>query len=72
MVPMRASRIRQMRQRLGLTQKAFAKMFHLNLGALRAWEQGRRKATGPVCTLLATIEAEPDMVARILARKGRR
>jgi len=67
----RAARVRQARRRSGLTQEAFASRYHIPLGTLRDWEQGRREPDGAALAYLRVIEREPDMVARALLGPGR-
>ena len=56
-----------LRHRLGLSQAAFARSFGLDLGALQAWEQHRRRPDRTARTLLAVIAREPDAFLRALA-----
>jgi putative transcriptional regulator len=58
--------MRQMRNRLGLSQAQFARQFGLTLDTVQQYEQGRRRPSGPAATLLRVIEAEPDAVIRAL------
>jgi len=58
--------VRAARERLGLTQPAFAAKFGIALPTLRKWEQGRRRPDGPARVLLRVIEREPDAVRRAL------
>jgi putative transcriptional regulator len=60
--------VRALRRRLGLTQAAFAARFGFSQGAVRNWEQGRRRPEGAARTFLKVIEREPEAVARALAR----
>lgn len=55
-----------MRARLGLSQSAFARSFGLDLDAVQAWEQGRRRPDRAARILLAVIAREPEMVMRTL------
>jgi len=55
------------RQRLGLSQAAFARAFGLDVTALHAWEQGRRRPDRAARVLLAVIAKEPQAVLRALA-----
>ena len=50
------------RSRTGLPQPAFAKSIGVPLGALKNWEQGRRRPEGPARVLLALIEKRPSIV----------
>ncbi|MBF0168452.1 MAG: helix-turn-helix domain-containing protein [Alphaproteobacteria bacterium] len=56
-----------LRKRLGLSQSAFACSFGLDVTAIHAWEQGRRKPDRAARVLLAVIAKEPDAVRRALA-----
>ena len=55
------------RARLGLSQAAFARAFGLDLAALQAWEQHRRRPDRTARILLAVIAREPAAVIRALA-----
>ena len=35
--------VKMIRQSLNMTQEVFAETFHLEIGAVRAWEQKRRR-----------------------------
>ena len=61
--------VRAARQRLGMTQPAFAARFGVALPTLRKWEQGTRRPDGPARVLLRVIEREPDAVQRALMVK---
>jgi putative transcriptional regulator len=56
-----------LRTRLGLSQAAFARAFGLDLAALQAWEQHRRRPDRTARILLAVIAREPEAVMRALA-----
>jgi putative transcriptional regulator len=58
-----------LRGRLGLSQMEFARAFGLDLGAVQAWEQRRRRPDRTARILLAVIAREPDAVMRALAAK---
>jgi putative transcriptional regulator len=55
------------RQRLRLSQAAFARTFGLDISAIHAWEQGRRRPDRAARVLLAIIAKEPQAVLRALA-----
>jgi putative transcriptional regulator len=55
------------RQRLGMSQPAFAAAFGVPLPTLRKWEQRVRRPQGPARALLRVIEREPEAVRRALA-----
>src|SRR5690349_18080622 len=56
----------RIRQKLGLSQAAFARMLKLSAATVRNWEQGRRFPEGPALTLLQVIDHAPDAVMRAL------
>lgn len=62
----RIPRIRTLRRALGLTQEAFASRYHIPLGTLRDWEQGRREPDQPARAYLRVIARDPDGVHRAL------
>lgn len=61
--------VAELRHRLDLSQARFARSFGIDLGALQAWEQGRRKPDRTARILLAVIAKEPDAVRRALVTK---
>jgi putative transcriptional regulator len=66
-VPERVN-VKAVRRRLGLSQAAFARAFGLDLTAIHAWEQGRRRPDRAARVLLAVIAKEPQAVLRALAK----
>ncbi len=62
--------VAELRRRLKLTQKQFAKIFGVSLATLRNWEQGRRRPEGPAMVLLNVIKREPEAVLRALGMKA--
>lgn len=63
----RAPDPRAIRQRLGLTQEAFARRFQIAIGTLRDWEQGVHVPDSAATAYLRVIAQDPDGVARALA-----
>ena len=59
--------IKAIRAKTKLSQPRFAEAFHLDVAALRDWEQGRRQPERPAQVLLQLIDREPETVRRILA-----
>lgn len=59
--------VADLRHRLGLSQARFAREFGVDLKALQAWEQGRRRPDRTARILLAVIAREPEAVKRALA-----
>jgi putative transcriptional regulator len=66
----RVPRTKTLRRALGLTQEEFASRYHIPLGTLRDWEQGRCEPDQPSRAYLAVIAHDPEGVKRALA--GRR
>jgi putative transcriptional regulator len=62
-----AQDIKAIRARTKLTQPKFAEAFHLDVAAVRDWEQGRRQPERAAQVLLELISREPETVQRILA-----
>ena len=60
--------VKAIREASRMTQAAFAQTFRLKLGALRDWEQGRRRPDTGSITLLRMIETDPGAVRAILHR----
>jgi len=54
------------RRALELTQEEFAARFHIPLGTLRDWEQGRAEPDQPTRAYLTVIARDPDLVSRLL------
>jgi putative transcriptional regulator len=65
MVP--AVDVKAAREKLGLSQDKFAKIFKISPSTLRKWEQGTRRPHGPARVLLRVIDREPGAVLRALA-----
>ncbi|SMF73074.1 putative transcriptional regulator [Azospirillum oryzae] len=61
-------RVKAIRERLRLTQPAFAERFGFPTASLRDWEQGRRKPDAATTAYLAVIEHEPEAVMRALEK----
>lgn len=59
--------VARIRRRLGMSQAAFARAFGLDVTAIHAWEQGRRRPDRAARILLAVIAKEPEAVRRALA-----
>jgi putative transcriptional regulator len=59
-------RVKTLRRALALTQKEFASRYHIPLGTLRDWEQGRREPDQPARAFLTAIARDPEWVKRTL------
>src|ERR1700678_1370398 len=62
----RVPRVRTSRRALGLTQEEFAARYHIPLGTLRDWEQGRTEPDQPTRAYLTLIARDPEHVDRVL------
>jgi putative transcriptional regulator len=62
------SRVQRLRQKLNLSQPAFAERFQIPVASLRDWEHGRRMPDAATRAYLIVIEREPDAVQRALAK----
>ena len=58
------------RRALELTQEEFAARYHIPLGTLRDWEQGRAEPDQPTRAYLTVIARDPDHVNRTLNPKA--
>jgi len=64
----RVPRAKTLRRGLGLTQEEFAARFHIPVGTLRDWEQGRAEPDQTAKAYLKVIASDPDAVRRALDR----
>ncbi len=62
----RVPRIKTLRRALRLTQEEFAARYHIPLGTLRDWEQGRCEPDQPARAYLMVIARDPERVMRAL------
>jgi putative transcriptional regulator len=60
--------VKKLRERLGLTQEAFAAAYRIPVGTLRDWEQGRKNPDAPARAYLMVIDRNPEIVAQSLRR----
>jgi len=62
----RTPQVRIIRRALGLSQEEFATRFHIPLGTLRDWEQGRKDPDAAARAYLVVIGRNPAAVAEAL------
>lgn len=62
--------LRQIRKSTGLSQERFAGLFHISIGTLRNWEQGRQRPDGPAAALLTAIKNDPKNAIAALNSTG--
>ncbi len=60
--------VKAIRIKLGLSQKGFADRYGFAVGAVRDWEQNRRRPETSARVLLKIIEAHPGIVDEVLGR----
>lgn len=61
--------LKRLRQRLGLSQTEFARVYGLSVWTLRQWEQGVAEPDGPARSYLKVIDQDPEGT-RESAREG--
>ena len=62
----RVPQVKVIRRALELTQEEFAARYHIPLGTLRDWEQGRAEPDHPTRAYITLIGCNPDRVSRKL------
>lgn len=62
----RVPRAKSLRRALGLSQEEFAARYHIPIGTLRDWEQGRAEPDQAARAYLKVIACEPEMVRKAL------
>ena len=62
----RTPQAKVIRRALDLTQEEFAARFHIPLGTLQDWEQGRVEPDQPTQAYLRIIATDPERVSSIL------
>lgn len=58
--------VKELRERIGLTQNEFSGMIGVSIKTLQNWEQGRREPEGPAKALLRVVEKDPQAVLSAL------
>jgi putative transcriptional regulator len=58
--------VKRLREKLGLTQEAFASLYRIPVGTLRDWEQRRKNPDAPARAYLTVIARNPQGVAELL------
>jgi len=67
----RVPRTKTLRRALSLTQEEFATRYHIPLGTLRDWEQGRCEPDQPARAYLTVIARDPEAIRRMLNPEAR-
>lgn len=52
--------VKGIRESLGLSQESFSSLMQISIKTLQDWEQGRRKPSGPACSLLRIAAHNPQ------------
>ena len=52
--------VQSIREKIGLSQSAFAALLGVSTRTLQDWEQGRRQPTGPARSLLRVADRHPE------------
>lgn len=64
---LRSRFVRTTRTKTGLSQEQFSKRYHIPLGTLRDWEQGRTTAPDYAIAYMRTIRHSPEIVGQAVA-----
>jgi putative transcriptional regulator len=67
----RVPQVKVIRRALKLSQDDFAASFHIPIGTLRDWEQGRKEPDAAAKAYLRVIAREPDVVRKALLPRPR-
>ncbi len=66
----RTPQVRIIRRALGISQEDFAARYHIPIGTLRDWEQGRVEPDQAARAYLTVIARDPDAVRKALSPAG--
>jgi putative transcriptional regulator len=66
----RTPQVKVIRRALSLSQEEFAARFHIPLGTLRDWEQGRKEPDAAARAYLKVIGRNPSAVSKALQPTG--
>jgi hypothetical protein len=58
--------VQAIRRKFATTQREFAALIGISPETLRNWERARRHPSGPSRALLRVMQAEPEIVAKVL------
>jgi putative transcriptional regulator len=67
----RTPQVKIIRRALGISQEDFADRYHIPLGTLRDWEQGRVIPDQAACAYLTVIARNPEAVRKVFASAQR-
>ena len=60
-----ANDVKRIRERVGISQSAFAKVLNISVRTVQDWEQGRREPTGSSRSLLIIADRRPDVLREV-------
>jgi putative transcriptional regulator len=63
--------VKEIREKLGLSQSAFASLLGVSVRTLQDWEQNRREPSGPARSLLYIAEHRPKVLLEIFSQLGK-
>jgi putative transcriptional regulator len=61
-VEMNSEHIKEIREKVHLSQAVFAKLLNVSPSSIKQWEQGKRNPTGATKVLLEILEREPHIL----------
>lgn len=61
------SEVLAVRQKLGVSQKLFAQLLHINERTLENWEQGRTKPNTQAAVLIKLVNKRPELIKDLQA-----
>ena len=67
----RTPRVKIIRRALGISQEEFAARYHIPIGTLRDWEQGRVEPDQAARAYLTVIARDPEAVRKALSARTR-
>jgi len=67
----RTPQVKIIRRALGISQEDFAARYHIPIGTLRDWEQGRAAPDQAARAYLTVIARDPESVRKALIRPNR-
>lgn len=65
------ARIREIRDRLDVSQAVFGELLNVSRSTVRAWEQGQRSPDGPSLRLLEVAADRPSALLEVVTKKRR-
>lgn len=61
-------RVRQIRDKMGVSQERFAKVMNCRVGTIKAWEEDRREPNGASRRLLDLADRHPEALLAMVTR----